>query len=67
MLFLSQDRPFTWKIGEDGRIVMEFGESAAKRTVMDGRLDEKGALVVSQQNSSTSLKRTGDEESPKKR
>ena len=61
VLTLDQDRPFTWKLGDDGRIVMEFGESAADRTVMNGRLNENGSLVVSLQNSSTSLKRTADE------
>ena len=61
VLTLDQDRPFTWKLGDDGRIVMEFGESAADRTVMNGRLNENGSLVVSLQNSSTSLQRTADE------
>ena len=61
VLTLDQDRPFTWKLGDDGRIVMEFGESAADRTVMDGRLNENGSLVVSLENSSTSLKRAADE------
>lgn len=67
VLFISHDRPFTWKRAASDRIVLEFGETAATRAKMQGRLDEDGALVISETNGTTTLKRTGDEEAPKKR
>lgn len=55
VLFISHERPLTWKLADADHMVLEFGETAALRTEMDARLLEDGTLLVSFLKSKTVL------------
>jgi hypothetical protein len=57
VLYFTMNRPFSWRLTDTGAIRMEFGESVARRAVMEGKQDENGSLVVSDQTGSTTLNR----------
>lgn len=51
------DRLFTWKLSSSDRIILEFGHSAATRSVLYGQLKPDDTLLVTENRTEITLKR----------
>lgn len=51
------DRMFTWKLSSADRIVLEFGHSAATRSMLYGQLKPDDTLLVTENRTEMTLKR----------
>ena len=51
------DRLFTWKLSSADRITLEFGHSAATRSVLQGQLKPDDTLLITENRSEMTLRR----------
>jgi len=51
------DRLFTWKLASADRITLEFGHSAATRSVLQGQLKPDDTLLITENRSEMTLRR----------